>query len=828
VTRLRRLFRLDVLRVALYLGLGFAVLGYLNGVFLGKGFEIPVVSRVEQAAQDALLTRWRGARKPSGRVVIVAIDERSVAAEGRWPWSRAKMAALVDRLAEGGVTATGFDVVWSDDDEVGRRLARVAALVRTARDGRPAGAVGPQLDAVWAAARGEEADPTPELDPTERLADAVERARNVTVGFMLLAGADASRCSGVGAPRDRAGEGQSPSTLGAAQAEGAARRDPAEQGWGPDGSAGGAGAQPPCSSARLRFFETEPVQVIRDGKLVPAGKGVLPMGRYAGVLAPVGPVLSVADSGGFLSVNPDRDGTIRNYQAVAAAGGRIFPSLGVALVARAEGKEGLSAPVVPVGAAGAPESLLEVRVGARVIPTDDAGRVGLDYAGPVRDFPTWSATDVLHGRVPRSEMEGRIAIVGTTAIGTWDQRVTPFDEIAPGVITHATFVENVLAGEPLQRTSAVLAGEVLLLVLLAVGLALAFARASSRISLAALVAALAGWTGLAALALQHHVRLALGLPVAQMLLTFGVAATWRFVLEESEKRHARETFGRFLAPSVVKEVLDQRGSLKLGGEKRELTVLFSDIRGFTTISEKLDPHVLLELLNEYLTPMTDIIVSGHEGTLDKYIGDAIMAFWGAPKPQADHALRACRAALAMVERLAALRERWRARGLPEIDVGVGINTGPMSVGFVGSQDRFYNYTVLGDAVNLASRLEGANRQYGTRILLGEETRVRAGAAIVTRPLDRVRVKGKREPVLIHELLCLAPAPAGLRGFLEQFEWGLSAYQAQRWEEAAGRFREADRLQGGDAPSQVYIGRCEAMRRAPPGPEWDGVFEMKTK
>ena len=226
--------------------------------------------------------------------------------------------------------------------------------------------------------------------------------------------------------------------------------------------------------------------------------------------------------------------------------------------------------------------------------------------------------------------------------------------------------------------------------------------------------------------------------------------------------------------------------------------------------------------------MTDIIVSGHEGTLDKYIGDAIMAFWGAPRPQPDHALRACRAALAMAERLDGLRPRWRERGLPDVDVGMGINTGPMSVGFVGSQDRFYNYTVLGDAVNLASRLEGANREYGTRILLGDETRTRAGEAVVTRPLDRVRVKGKRETVMVHELLCLAPAPAGLAAFLEQFGWGLSAYQAQRWDEAVARFREAERLRGGDPPSLVYLARCEAMRRAPPGPEWDGVFEMKSK
>jgi adenylate cyclase len=364
---------------------------------------------------------------------------------------------------------------------------------------------------------------------------------------------------------------------------------------------------------------------------------------------------------------------------------------------------------------------------------------------------------------------------------------------------------------------------------LSLGLAAVFARVSSLAALPALLLAAGAWGLGAVVALRReNVVLALGMPLTQQLSMFVVATSYRFFSEERDKRRARETFGRFLAPAIVDEVLAREGALRLGGEKRELTVLFSDVRGFTSISEKLDPHVLLELLNEYLTPMTDIIVSGHQGTLDKYIGDAIMAFWGAPKAQPDHALRACAAALAMVDRLDALRPRWRERGLPDLDVGIGINTGPMSVGFVGSQDRFYNYTVLGDAVNLAARLEGANRQYGTRILLGEETRAQGGDRVVARELDRVRVKGKREPVRIFELLALAPAPPALDAFLEAFSWGLSAYQAQRWDEAIARFREAERLRGGDPASQAYVERCEAMRRAPPGPEWDGVFEMKTK
>ncbi|HET9552157.1 MAG TPA: adenylate/guanylate cyclase domain-containing protein, partial [Anaeromyxobacteraceae bacterium] len=470
-----------------------------------------------------------------------------------------------------------------------------------------------------------------------------------------------------------------------------------------------------------------------------------------------------------------------------------------------------------------------LRVGALEIATDDYGRAPLNYYGSYRDFPSWSATDLLHGRIPREQLRGKIAIVGTTAPGTWDQRVTPFDAIAPGVITHATFVDNVLHGELLERSQWVVLAEVAMMAAASVVLAWLFARVGSRAAAPALLAVTALWVAVAALALRRfNLVLASGLPLVQVFGMFLAATTYRFFSEEREKRKARERFSRFLAPAIVDEVLSQEGSLRLGGEKRELTALFADIRGFTTISERLDPHVLLGVLNQYLTPMTDVIVSGHQGTLDKYMGDAIMAFWGAPRPQPDHALRACRAALAMLAELDRLRAGWAAQGLPDIDIGVGLNSGPMSVGFVGSQDRFYNYTVLGDAVNLASRLEGANKEYGTRILIGEETWRQVRDQVVSRPLDLVRVKGKREPVRIHELLALAPGPAGLGPFLEAFAWGLAAFQAQRWDEATARFQEADRLRGGDAPSRVYLARCEAMRRAPPGPGWDGVFEMKTK
>ncbi len=782
MNRLRqRVLRVDAFRLALYAGLLVTLLHFLSVVFERPEWELPVISRIEHAAQDWALTRLRGPRTPSGKVVIVAVDEKSVEAEGIWPWSRAKMARLIDGLAAGGVAAVGFDVIWADVDVQGRRLAEVAARVRAAREGAKDPQGSATLDSIWAAAQGPAGDPKVDVDPTEQLADAIERAHNVTVGFMLLSEKD------MGAAGD------------------------------------------PARLASLQFFRTDAVHVVRDGKLtpLPEERGV---GRgYMGVIPPLDEILAVADSGGFFTVRPDPDGTIRRYPVVGRVGQVTFPALGIATLARALGREGVSAPVVPVSADGGGETVLQVHVGETTIDTDDSGRVPISYYGPYRDFPSWSATDVLNGRIPRDRMQGKIVIVGTTAPGTWDQRVTPFDDIAPGVITHATFMENVLQGELLERSQAVVVAELAAMLLLTVLLAWLFARVGSLSAAPVLLAAMAGWTGAAVMGLRRFdVVIAIGMPLVQMMAMFLAGTTYRFFSEEREKRRARETFSRFLSPAMVEQVLAKGGGIKLGGDKRELTVLFSDIRGFTTLSEKLDPHVLLEFLNEYLTPMTDIIVSDQRGTLDKYIGDAIMAFWGAPQEQPDHALLACQAGLQMMARLQELKARWHDRGLPEIDIGVGINTGPMSVGFVGSQDRFYNYTVLGDAVNLASRLEGANKEYGTHVIIGPTTFEQVEGRVVTRELDQVRVKGKRAPVKIHELISLAPATPEASAFVEQFNWGIGAYKSQRWEEAVARFGEADRLRGGDPCSRMYIGRCEAMRRAPPGPEWDGVFEMKTK
>jgi len=256
-------------------------------------------------------------------------------------------------------------------------------------------------------------------------------------------------------------------------------------------------------------------------------------------------------------------------------------------------------------------------------------------------------------------------------------------------------------------------------------------------------------------------------------------------------------------------------------------VMFSDIRGFTTMSEKLTPEGLTQFLNEYLTPMTEILIA-HEGTLDKYMGDAIMAFWGAPIEQKDHAARAAITAVEMLEKLDELQIKWRSEGKPSIDIGIGLNSGLMRVGFMGST-RMRNYTLLGDNVNLGSRLEGTNKTYGTHIIVSEVTYDMAKDVVHGRILDAVRVKGKKDPVRIFEIISKGPMPPATAAFVGPFEKGFAHFQAQRWDEAEACFKTAIAARpGGDPPSALFLERVEHFREEPPPKDWDGVFEFKTK
>jgi adenylate cyclase len=515
---------------------------------------------------------------------------------------------------------------------------------------------------------------------------------------------------------------------------------------------------------------------------------------------------------GFVNKHADADGVTRRAYLVIERAGRFYAPLGLRAAALY---------------AAEPTSYLvgdrEVGFGARRLPVDGRGQALLGFLGPRGTFPIVSAADVLDGTVPASRFAGKLVFVGY-ADAARDQAVTPFDTTFFGVELHATLAENALHGGFYRAPSPAIAfALVVVAALLGAALQLRFVRGRRTFLPPLLAALLLG--GYLVAAIQLFLGAALVLPVVwpavTLLVVVFAGVSTAVVVEGFEKARIRSAFAQYLDERAVKQLLADPTLLRLGGERRELTALFSDIRGFTAISEKLEPEQIISFLNEYLTPMTEVVWETG-GLLDKYIGDAVMAVYGAPLEQADHAQRACAAALAMQERLAALNARWAAAGLPPLAVGIGVNTGPMSVGNMGSERR-KNYTVVGDAVNLASRLEGLTKAYDVPILVGERTAELAADGFVFRELDLVRAKGKDRATRVFALV-------GPRGAAVPEGWreALEAYRQRDWDGAERALERVLAQHDDDGPALALRLRIAAHRAAPPPDDWDGAFDQDAK
>jgi adenylate cyclase len=397
----------------------------------------------------------------------------------------------------------------------------------------------------------------------------------------------------------------------------------------------------------------------------------------------------------------------------------------------------------------------------------------------------------------------------------------------PGVEVHANMIDDILYQHFIRRGPGEYLMDIAVILLFSLGAGIFFSVLDPVRATLLLGSSLFLFSWLTYFLFAHYrIWVADFLPMTTLFITYAGIVSYRFFFEEGEKKKVRSAFSQYMHPALIAQMLNNPEGIQLGGEEKELTALFADIRGFTTLSENLTPAQLVELLNEYLTEMTEVIFKNW-GTLDKYIGDAIMAFWGAPYPQVDHAVRACRTGLDMLNALKRLQTGWESRGVPRFDIGVGINTGPMLVGNMGSKRR-KNYTIMGDSVNLASRLEGINRQFGTCLIISESTFLQVQDQVIARELDLIRVKGKTHPVKVYELLGLA-ADAHLHSDLvSRFEKGLAAYRCGQWLEAIEIFQELLRDHPQDGPSQVFIERCLNLLARPPEGSWDGVFVMKTK
>ncbi len=315
-------------------------------------------------------------------------------------------------------------------------------------------------------------------------------------------------------------------------------------------------------------------------------------------------------------------------------------------------------------------------------------------------------------------------------------------------------------------------------------------------------------------------------PLTIVIVIYLGISMHRFLAEERERVRIRKAFESYVAPTVVQEMLKHPEQLRLGGERREITVLFTDIRGFTSMSENLDPESLVRLLHDFLNPMSNIIIN-HGGTIDKYMGDAIMAEFGAPLVQPDHALLACRAALEMAITLKNLNAQWQEQGRLPLKIGVGVNSGPAAVGNMGSE-RLFDYTAIGDNVNLASRLEGLNKYYGTSILISQSTAELLGDSFILREVDRVRVKGKAQAAAIFEMIGEGEPAPNLARFLEAYHQGLALYREQRWPESLAAFSAALEVYPEDHAALRYLGLVQKYSETPPGPNWDAVTVMDEK
>lgn len=535
--------------------------------------------------------------------------------------------------------------------------------------------------------------------------------------------------------------------------------------------------------------------------------------RYDGIETQLPELTAAAPAGGHFVARHDSDGTLRQYVMLARYQDSLYPSLALRAVQLFRG--GLPIAVTPTQGV-----IPQLTLGDETIPIAENGELWINWLAPhASTFPSWPAVDLLAGRVPREQIDGKIVFVGFTETGLADTITTPFDTAAPGVEAHATVADNLLMRRFVRDGATETAGSMAALVLLGLGCAIAATwRRRPWVGFAGAALVMGGYTVLAQQAFTLGARhLHLFLPLTVGVLAFTVGTVWRNVFAEARAREIRRAFQRYLAPAVVDELLANPDALRLGGERRDLSVLFADIRGFTGLSESIAPEETVALLQEYLTPMTRLIQS-QGGTLDKYMGDGIMAFFGAPVHQPDHADRAARAALAMRAELDRLNPIWAARGLPDIRSGIGLNSGEVAVGNIGSETNF-DYTVIGDNVNLASRLEGLTRAWGVDVIVSRATAERVGERFQKRALDRVRVKGRKEPVEVLELL---PADELPSSFLQPYEAGLAAWQQRQFGAAARSFEAALVQRPNDAPTRLWLDRCRQFSAAPPPADWDGI------
>jgi adenylate cyclase len=768
-----------------------AALALYYFTFLGER-PTPIFSFLQRLEFNSLDTRFR--YRPAAvtpvdpRIVIVDIDQRSQEALGKWPFSRTNFAKMLDVLRADGAKVVAFDIVFDYPDKTAAPARKILAeleLRKTRGD-----AIDPKYEA-WV--RGL----VSEYDADAGFGAALKRFGPVTLGNFFLEKEEAA-----GIEKKKLDEYADLIDWFAM------------------------GKNSVNSATGKEDFADLVEKYNREGNL------------FAATVANI-PVLANPDDPdktamGFFNISADSDGVLRRTLLTVPFGRssdlgewQMYGSLEVQAVRL---YYGLNASQLTVNYG--PLGIVSLDFGDKLrLRPDSTGHMQINYHGPRGSYPYRSIADVVAGKFAPGAFRDKIVLVGASATGIGDQRTPPYGGINyPGVEVHANVIDNLLNQGFLARGAQQALWDFALILTFGLPLGAWMALVSPRWM----------WFGIALLIPLIIVDYTLFLrgwwlnfTIPAMTLTGNVVlvSLYRVLVEDKEKRRVRNAFGQYLSPEVIRRLLMNPRLVE--PRKTNVTVMFSDIRGFTTISEKLDAQDLALFLNEYLSDMTRIVFQ-HQGTLDKYIGDAVMAFWGAPFEELNHAIRACTAALEMMSHVRALQKKWEFEGKPHLDIGIGLNTGVASVGNMGSTLR-YGYTALGDAVNLSSRLEGMNKEYGTNILVTESCYEAAkGAGFVFRELDLIRVKGKLQPVTIHELIsreaeiAADPAGAALRERLERFAQARTLYCHRHWEQAQRAFESVLAKWPADGPSRTYWKRCQDYLFEEPPHAWDGVFTVTSK
>jgi adenylate cyclase len=738
-----------------------------------------IIQRIEYLVYDQRLSVMpKPERNPEHNIVIVDLDERSLQAEGQFPWNRIKVGQLVEKLAEKGALVIGFDVTFPEPDRSVRDLLEPVDLS--------------QLDEGFTRTL---AEIEPLIDADQYFANAMQGPADVVLAINFNR-------------QETVSYNELPPSIFAIE---------------------------PALAERLTLED---------------------MSGYSGNI----PVLQNAARGsGNMNQLPDADGVVRRVPLVLRFGNELYPTLSLEMMRVynfAEQYELVTNDFED-------ESVVRaIRIGqgagAFEIPTDQRASVLVPYLGrsSLRNndhFTYVSATDVLNDNEAAGVFENSLVLIGTSAPGLQDIRTTPLDRVYPGVEVHANMLHALMDAQPVAEvasgsasTRSVMSdfegggratfpykpdwapGAQLVIISwlgLAMSLIFPFLGATSMAGASIVMMVAVVWANF-----QLWANFGLDFSVVFLLLViFLVAAVnlvYGFLAESQTRKVIKGMFDQYVPPAHIDSMLEDPDNYSFEGESKELTVLFSDIRSFTTISEALSAAELKSLLNDFFTPITGIIFK-HSGTIDKYVGDMVMAFWGAPLDDPQHRQHAVAAALEMLEKVDELKAEFNERGYPEVNIGVGINTGFMNVGDMGSTYR-RSYTVLGDAVNLGSRLEGLTKFYGIRLLVGQETAAELDGFLL-RHIDKVKVKGKHEAVDCFEPICyLSSAGEQLKARVARYHEAQQCYYRQQWDEAQAMLEEL----AADEPEallyKVYLERIETLRETPLPEDWDGAFTHTSK